>query len=190
MYTRRPVYAGVPAPYWAPPAPFRKNFTSQLCPHARFTQQAKRGRRLLIEAVVLTEAVVGFAVRRRMVESASTVAVHGMRSCRGCLLAGPEHRLDISFSARGDAPSHDRPHGIIGQSYATPGLERHGKKDAYPWLLHHKRPGRGRHRGHGVGLRGGEPVRDRLHVLTLWRHRRNVDGLTRDRKGGAHCTSG
>ena len=28
---------------------------------ARFTQQAKRGRRLLIEAVVLTEAVVGFA---------------------------------------------------------------------------------------------------------------------------------
>ena len=27
--------------------------------HARFTQQAKRGRRLLIEAVVLTEAVVG-----------------------------------------------------------------------------------------------------------------------------------
>ena len=100
--------------------------------HARFTQQAKRGRRLLIEAVVLTEAVVGFAVRRRMVESASTVAVHGMRSCRGCLLAGPEHRLDISFSARGDAPSHDRPHGIIGQSYATPGLERHGKKDAYP----------------------------------------------------------
>ena len=43
--------------------------------HARFTQQAKRGRRLLIEAVVLTEAVVGFAVRRRMVESASTVVL-------------------------------------------------------------------------------------------------------------------
>ena len=42
---------------------------------ARFTQQAKRGRRLLIEAVVLTEAVVGFAVRRRMVESASTVVL-------------------------------------------------------------------------------------------------------------------
>ena len=38
-------------------------------------QQAKRGRRLLIEAVVLTEAVVGFAVRRRMVESASTVVL-------------------------------------------------------------------------------------------------------------------
>ena len=43
--------------------------------HARFTQQAKRGRRLLVEAVVLTEAAVGFAVRRRMVESASTVVL-------------------------------------------------------------------------------------------------------------------
>ena len=38
-------------------------------------RKAKRGRRLLIEAVVLTEAVVGFAVRRRMVESASTVVL-------------------------------------------------------------------------------------------------------------------
>ena len=66
-----------------------------------------------------------------------TVAVHGMRSCRGCLLAGPEHRLDISFSARGDAPSHDRPHGIIGQSYATPGLVRHGNEDKYPWAGHY-----------------------------------------------------
>ena len=61
-----------------------------------------------------------------------TVTVHGMRSCKGCLIAGPEHRLDISFTAHGD-PSRDRPHGIIGQSYATPGLVRHGKKDTYPW---------------------------------------------------------
>ena len=55
------------------------------------------------------------------------------RSCKGCLVAGPEHRLDIGFTARGDAPARDKPHGIVGQSYATPGLERHGKKDLYPF---------------------------------------------------------
>ena len=62
-----------------------------------------------------------------------TVIVRGMPSCDGCLVAGPKHRLDVSFSARGDALTRDKPHGIIGQSYATPGLERHGKKDVYPW---------------------------------------------------------
>ena len=64
-----------------------------------------------------------------------TITVHGMRSVPRAEdhLAGPKHRLDVGFSARGDAPSRDRPHGIIGQSYATPGLERHGKKDVYPW---------------------------------------------------------
>ena len=62
-----------------------------------------------------------------------TVKVHGSRSCKGCLVAGPEHRLDIGFTARGDAPARDKPHGIVGQSYATPGLERHGKKDLYPF---------------------------------------------------------
>jgi len=73
-----------------------------------------------------------------------TVIVRGMLSCSGsaddnqehrflgCLIAGPKHRLDVSFIARGDALARDRPHGIIGQAYATPGRVRHGKKDAYP----------------------------------------------------------
>ena len=63
-----------------------------------------------------------------------TVKVHGMRSVPRAEdhIAGPKHRLDIGFSARGDAPSRDRPHGIIGQSYATPGLVRHGNEDKYP----------------------------------------------------------
>ena len=42
------------------------------------------------------------------------VTVRGMPSCEGCLVAGPKHRLDVSFTAHGDAPSRDRPHGIIG----------------------------------------------------------------------------
>ena len=64
-----------------------------------------------------------------------TVTVHGMRSVPRAedYIAGPNHRLDIGFTARGDAPARDMPHGIIGQSYATPGLERHGKKDIYPF---------------------------------------------------------
>ena len=66
-----------------------------------------------------------------------TVTVHGLQSCKGCLLAGPEHRLDLGFSARGDAPSRDRPHGIVGQSYAAPFHARHGKKDLYPWSGHY-----------------------------------------------------
>ena len=43
-----------------------------------------------------------------------TVSVRGTLSCKGCLLAGPAHRLDIGFAARGNAPSRDKPHGIIG----------------------------------------------------------------------------
>ena len=43
-----------------------------------------------------------------------TVTVRGTLSCKGCLLAGPAHRLDIGFAARGNAPSRDKPHGIIG----------------------------------------------------------------------------
>ena len=62
-----------------------------------------------------------------------TMTVHGMQSCKGCLIAGPAHRLDIGFTARGDAPSRDMPHGIIGQSYATPGRVRNGKVDQYPF---------------------------------------------------------
>ena len=68
-----------------------------------------------------------------------TVKVHGMRSVPRAEdhVAGPKHRLDIGFSARGDAPSRDRPHGIIGQSYATPGLVRHGNEDKYPLAGHY-----------------------------------------------------
>ena len=75
-----------------------------------------------------------------------TVVLRGMPSCDSprddtfehpwignCLISGPKHRIDVSFSARGDAPARDRPHGILGQSFATPGLKRIGKKDIYPW---------------------------------------------------------
>ena len=46
-------------------------------------------------------------------------------------ISGPKHRLDVSFSARGDAAARSRPHGIIGQSFSslTP---RHGLLDKYP----------------------------------------------------------
>ena len=33
-------------------------------------------------------------------------------------ISGPAHRLDVGFSARGDAPTRDRPHGIIGARLA------------------------------------------------------------------------
>lgn len=49
------------------------------------------------------------------------VTVRGMPSCEGCLVAGPKHRLDVSFTAHGDAPSRDRPHGIIGLRITLPG---------------------------------------------------------------------
>ena len=46
-------------------------------------------------------------------------------------IRGPAHRLDLSFIARGDAPARSLPHGLIGQSYSTPGM-REGAVDAYP----------------------------------------------------------
>lgn len=58
---------------------------------------------------------------------------HSPPPLRRCLIKGPEHRLDISFSASGDAPTRDHPHGIIGQSFATPGRVRNGKTDHYPF---------------------------------------------------------
>ena len=74
-----------------------------------------------------------------------TVTVRGMPSCDSprdaslphpwvgsCLVAGPRHRIDISISARGDAIASDRPHGIVGQSFAAR-HRRDGKKDHYPW---------------------------------------------------------
>ena len=64
-----------------------------------------------------------------------TVTVRGMRSVFRAedYIAGPKNRLDISFTARGGAPSRDKPHGIIGQSYTTIGRVRNGKMDVYPW---------------------------------------------------------
>ena len=62
-----------------------------------------------------------------------TIAVHGMPSCKDCLIAGPRHRLDISFTATGETSVIGPPHGIIGQSFATPGVARNGKIDIYPY---------------------------------------------------------
>ena len=77
-----------------------------------------------------------------------TVTVKGVPSCdevnnhgtiklqsdvNDCLIKGPAHRIDVGFTARGDAPARDRPHGIIGQSFATPGMKRDGKQDEYPF---------------------------------------------------------
>ena len=77
-----------------------------------------------------------------------TVTVKGMPSCdevsnhgtikaqsdvNDCLIKGPAHRIDVGFTARGDAPARDMPHGIIGQSFATPGTVRNGKQDVYPF---------------------------------------------------------
>ena len=46
-------------------------------------------------------------------------------------ISGPQHRLDLAFKARGDAPERSLPHGIIGQSFSST-APRHGKKDLYP----------------------------------------------------------
>ena len=46
-------------------------------------------------------------------------------------ISGPQHRLDLAFKARGDAPARSLPHGIIGQSFSST-APRHGKKDLYP----------------------------------------------------------
>lgn len=47
-------------------------------------------------------------------------------------IAGPKHRLDVSFSAAdGEAPARDLPHGIIGQSFASV-APREGRVDVYP----------------------------------------------------------
>ena len=46
-------------------------------------------------------------------------------------LAGPKHRVDVSFAVRGDAAARSLPHGIIGQSFSS-AAPRHGLLDAYP----------------------------------------------------------
>jgi len=90
-----------------------------------------------------------------------TITVHGMPSCKGCLIAGPHHRLDISFTAIGDAPVIGPPHGImIGQSFATPGVARNGSVElstrGRASSPRGERTGRGRDRRHGGALRVGE----------------------------------
>ena len=50
------------------------------------------------------------------------VTVKGMHSCdtgHDCLIKGPAHRIDVGFTARGDAPARDLPHGIIGAGSPT-----------------------------------------------------------------------
>ena len=123
-----------------------------------------------------------------------TVKVHGMRSVPRAEdhVAGPKHRLDIGFSARGDAPSRDRPHGIIGQSYATPGLVRHGNEDKYPLAPRRRAPSRARCRitrwrastRPSLPFRGSTPQRTNPHHVTArmptwwWTRRRSIASRT------------
>ena len=58
-----------------------------------------------------------------------TVLVHGNHVYDW--VSGPRHRVDVSFSARGDAAARSKPHGIIGQSFSST-APRWGKKDRYP----------------------------------------------------------
>ena len=46
-------------------------------------------------------------------------------------LSGPRHRLDVSFSAKGDGAARSVPHGIVGQSFSSL-APRYGRTDQYP----------------------------------------------------------
>ena len=50
-------------------------------------------------------------------------------------LSGPEHRLDVGFSLRGDYAARNLPHGIFGQSFSSTG-PLYGKVDNYPHSGH------------------------------------------------------
>jgi len=63
---------------------------------------------------------------------AVTVEVVGGRTLA---ISGPEHRLDVSFTVRGDYARRYRPHGIFGQSFSSP-VPRRGRQDIYPWEGH------------------------------------------------------
>ena len=52
-------------------------------------------------------------------------------------ISGPQHRLDIGFSAKGDAAARSLPHGLVGQSYSSM-MPRHGAVDEYPSMGHFK----------------------------------------------------
>jgi hypothetical protein len=57
-----------------------------------------------------------------------TIAVRGSPTHA---MSGPEHRLDVGFTVRGDYVARNLPHGIFGRSFSSP-EPRHGKVDRYP----------------------------------------------------------
>ena len=128
-------------------------------------------------------------------------------------VSGPKHRIDVTFTASGEAVARDQPHGVIGQSFrsATP---RNGKARArcvhhaaipapnralllmriggcVPCRreLHHQRDGGRRNRGHRRHVRGHVAVHYLVCVFAL---RRRVAGGPRlatckPRSGGWCC---
>ena len=46
-------------------------------------------------------------------------------------ISGPKHRLDVAIAAGDSAAERSLPHGLVGQSFSTPG-QRNGKRDGYP----------------------------------------------------------
>mmetsp|Transcript_5845 Transcript_5845/g.18802 ORF Transcript_5845/g.18802 Transcript_5845/m.18802 type:complete len:117 (-) Transcript_5845:17-367(-) len=54
-----------------------------------------------------------------------------VRGTRTFAVAGPQHRLDVSFSVHGDYAARNLPHGLFGQSFAT-ASPRYGRVDEYP----------------------------------------------------------
>ena len=45
------------------------------------------------------------------------------RGGRTYAIAGPEHRVDVGFSLRGDYAARYLPHGIFGQSFSSPVID-------------------------------------------------------------------
>jgi len=46
-------------------------------------------------------------------------------------ISGPKHRIDVAIAAGDSAAGRSLPHGLVGQSFSTPG-QRNGKRDGYP----------------------------------------------------------
>ena len=57
------------------------------------------------------------------------------RGGRTYATSGPEYRIDVGFTLRGDYAARNLPHGIFGQSFSSP-MPRYGRKDVYPWEGH------------------------------------------------------
>ena len=45
-------------------------------------------------------------------------------------ISGPKHRIDVAIAAGDSAAGRSLPHGLVGQSFSTPG-QRNGKRDGY-----------------------------------------------------------